>query len=62
LYVNMREAKCTLLIVLHLLLFYSLYALTENLRLCTSAEAGFALNLFLNLSKNEPRVLIKLFL
>jgi len=32
--------------------------LIENLRLCPSAEDG----LFLNLSKNEPRVLNKFFL
>jgi len=32
--------------------------LIENLRLCSSAEAGIVLNL----SKNEPCVLIKLFL
>jgi len=37
-------------------------ALIENLRLCSSAEAGIVLNLFLNFEKNEPRVLIKLFL
>jgi len=36
--------------------------LIENLRLYSSAEAEIVLNLFLNLSKNEPRVLIKLFL
>jgi len=34
--------------------------LIENLRVCSSAEAGIILNLFLNLSKNEPRVLMKL--
>jgi len=39
----------------------------ENLRVCCSAEAGIVLNLFLAtrvqiLSKNEPRVFIKLFL
>jgi len=32
-----------------------LITITENLRLCSSAEA----ELFLNFEKNEPRVLIK---
>jgi len=32
--------------------------LTENLKLCSSTEAG----LFLNFEQNEPRVLIKLLL
>jgi len=36
--------------------------LIENLRLCSSAEAGIVLKLFLNFEKNEPRVLLKLFL
>jgi len=36
--------------------------LTENLQLCSSAEDRIVLNLFLNFEKNEPRVLIKLFL
>jgi len=36
--------------------------LIENLRLCSSAEAGIVHNLFLNFEQNEPRVLIKLFL
>jgi len=48
-YVNKREAKCTLLIVRHLLLFCNLFTtLTDNLILCSSAEAGNILNLFLN--------------
>jgi len=34
--------------------------LTENLKLCSSAEAGIVLNLLL--SKKEPRVLVQLFL
>jgi len=33
--------------------------LTENLKLCSSAEAGIVLKFW---AKNEPRVLIKLFL
>jgi len=37
-------------------------SLIENLRLYSSADAGIVLNLFLNLSKNEPRVFIKLLL
>jgi len=61
LYVNKREAKCTLRIVRHLLLFL-FTTLIENLILCSSAEAGIVLNLFLNFEQNEPRVLIKLFL
>jgi len=36
--------------------------LAENLRLCSSTEAGLFLICSLILSKNEPRVLIKLFL
>jgi len=36
--------------------------LLENLRLCSSAEAGIVLNLFLKFEQNERRVLIKLFL
>jgi len=32
--------------------------LTGNLRLCSIAETGIVLNLFLNFEKNEPRVLI----
>jgi len=36
--------------------------LIENLRLCSSAKAWIVLNLFLNFEKNEPRVLMKLFL
>jgi len=42
-YVNKQEAKCTLLIVRHLLLLCSLF-LIENLRLCSSAETGLFLN------------------
>jgi len=37
-------------------------ALTQNLILCSFAEAGIVLNCSKILSKNEPRVLIKLFL
>jgi len=33
--------------------------LIENFKLFSSVEAEIALNLFLNLSKNEPRVRIK---
>jgi len=33
--------------------------LIENLRLCSYAEAGIVLNLFLNFKQNESRVLIK---
>jgi len=36
--------------------------LIKNLKLCSSAEAGIVLNLFLNFEQNEPRILIKLFL
>jgi len=36
--------------------------LTENLRLCSSAEAGFFLICSYILSKNELHILIKLFL
>jgi len=36
--------------------------LTQNFRLCSSAEAGLFLICSQILSKNEPRVLIKLFL
>jgi len=36
--------------------------LIENLRICSSAEAGIVLNLFLNFEQNDPPVLIKLFL
>jgi len=35
---------------------------TQNLRLYSFAEAWIVLNLFLYFEKNEPRVLIKLFL
>jgi len=31
----------------------------ENLRLCSSAEAGIVLNLFLNFEQNESCVLMK---
>jgi len=45
--VNKREAKCTLLncAALAAVLFTNLI---ENLKLCSSAEAGIVLNLFLN--------------
>jgi len=36
--------------------------LIENLRFCSSTEAGLFLIYSLYLSKNEPRILIKLFL
>jgi len=43
---NKREAKCNLLIARHLLLF------STDLRLCSSAEAGIILNLFLKFEQN----------
>jgi len=36
--------------------------LTQNLRICSSAELGLFLIVLKFLAKNEPRVLIKLFL
>jgi len=65
--VNKYKVKCTLLCstldaVLFTTLITNICTKMENLRLCTSAEAGIVLNLFLNLYKNEPRVLVKLFL
>jgi len=36
--------------------------LTQNLRLCSSAEAGIVLIVLKFWAQNEPRVLIKLFL
>jgi len=36
-----------------------LTTLIENMRICSSAEAGIVLNLFLNSEKNKPRILIK---
>jgi len=52
---KMRFVNCAALVAV---LFTTL---TENSRLYSSAEAGIVLNLFLKLSKNEPRVLIKVF-
>jgi len=57
------RAKYTLLIVWHLQLFVQYFNcnclfFNLKLRLCSSADTGIILNLFL-LSKNEPRVLIK---
>jgi len=51
--VNKNEAKYSLLIVRHLLLLYTNYALflNWNVRLYSSAEAGIVLNLFLNFEK-----------
>jgi len=58
LYVNKHETKCTLRTVQRLILFRSL-SLTENLRLCSSVEAGIVLIVFLNFDQNESRVRIK---
>jgi len=51
LYVNKREAKCSLLSKMQFANCAALVAvlfttLIENLRLCSSAEAGIVLNLF----------------
>jgi len=51
----MHDANCAALVAV---LFTTVH-LIENLRLCSSAEAGIVLNLFLNFEKKEPRVLIK---
>jgi len=56
--VNKREAmhfaNCA---VLAAVLFFT--TLIENLRLCSSAEAGIVLNLFLNFEQKSARVLMK---
>jgi len=49
----MHFANCEALVII---LFITLI---QNLRLCSFAEAGIVLNLFLNFEQNEPRVLVK---
>jgi len=44
--VNKREAKCTANCAMLAAVLFT--TLIENLRLCSSAEAGIVLNLFLN--------------
>jgi len=45
---NKHEAKCTLLNYYAALAAVLFKTSTENLRLCSSAEVGIVLNLFLN--------------
>jgi len=58
----MQFANCAAATVLFTTLFVNICSYIENLSLYSSAEAGIVLNLFLNLRKNEPRNLTKLFL